>query len=163
MRTKASIGAYVQSFSYYFKDILTEAYYLFKLGIEPLQIMNFKVLFPDENLSETFPELNINDLGYPEINVEEIMNGFDWDPTHYIDNDFGVGSYYLDIARTNSNFDFEKIIYKVISVKNEIVEELDPEVQNVIVNYKQMFGGLTINDFKTKNATMSVDINGYIY
>jgi len=160
MRTKASIGAYVQSFSYYFKDILTEAYYLFKLGIEPLQIMNFKVLFPDENLSETFPELNINDLGYPEINVEEIMNGFDWDPTHYIDNDFGVGSYYLDIARTNSNFDFEKIIYKVISVKNEIVEELDPEVQNVIVNYKQMFGGLTINDFKTKNATMSVDING---
>jgi len=159
MREKASIGAYNQGFTYNFQDFVSEAQSMFLSGIQPLQIMNFKVLFPDENLSESFPELNINDYGYPEIDVEEIMNGFDWDPAHYTYSNFGAAGYIYDFARTNSNFDIVKIVYRIINVDTENIEGLDPQVEYIIESYKKMFDDSDVNDFKTKNATMIVDIN----
>jgi len=159
MREKASIGAYNQGFTYNFQDFVSEVQSTFLSGISALQFINFKILFPDEDLSESFPELNINDLDNPEINVEEVMNGFDWDSAHYTYSNFGIRGYLRDFARTNSNFDVFKIAYRIINVDTKNIVGLDPQTEFILENFKKMFDDSDVKDFKTKNATMSVDIN----
>jgi len=160
MRMKASIGGVNENITFKFQDFIYETQYMMELALDVVQIMNFNVLFPGEDFSKTFPELNINKNGYPEIDSGKILNGFDWDPSHYVDNDFGVGKYFYAIDKTNSNFDFEKIISRIIDIKTENVEGIDPDTEAAVGAYKHVFDVPDLHDFKTKNATMSVDING---
>jgi len=53
-----------------------------------------------------------------------------------------------------------KIFYRIYYIKNEILEGLDPQNKELIEKFINTFIDTSIDEFKTKNATMSVDIKG---
>jgi len=160
LRLKAKNGGLAQSFVIEFKDVVFQTKTIIMNELSNLKGANFKVLFPNEDLSKTFPELKINDKGYPEFDIEEVYNGYDWNTTRFDNDNISIGNYFFDFAQTNTNFDLIKIAYRMYDIKTEKLEGVDPETEKVLNEFKMMFSGSYGSDFKTKNASMTVDIKG---
>jgi len=52
-----------------------------------LKIINFKEYYPGYDCIELFPELNINEEGFAQIDENELLEGFDYDIDHYSEDD----------------------------------------------------------------------------
>jgi len=128
--------------------------------------MNFNELFPEDNVNETYPELQIGEDGYPNFNIDEVIAGFNFDLEYYEDNNLNIQNFddLTLVFDTNKNFRMKEIFNKVNELLETPVgnEKLETVVNKItLVNSKDIFDG-KLTEFKTKNATMTFEINGSI-
>jgi len=176
---------------------------LFKIVIDNLlsiiESINFNEFYPGYDYNKLLPDLNIDEEGYPQINKEEILNGFDFEPKHYEEVVKNGTDDDVLFAILNSSHDFDLIgiiktmnsmklsnevdeIKRIVIVqliggfnknvlaKRQYISELNgypdqpildqPIPDQPIPENNDIANQFTPKEFKTKNATLSVEING---
>jgi len=116
MKIKANIGG-IEKQRMNLTDIFDYFIDQIRFTLEFYQGKNFFELSTTHNFTEILPEFNIDDQGFPHMDIEGIINGYDTDVKHYVDVKYGD----FEIAFVNSNSQFD--IYRVINVVNEIARE----------------------------------------
>jgi len=129
-----------------------------------LKQTNFIELNPTFDFNAVLPELQIGKDGYPLIDIEQVFSEFDFNPEHYEDMDINDLEFMERIVfRTNTKFDILKLLdtfYYLLyekKIDSTITEKIHPSE-----NIGEKFYISNENEFKTKNATMTFDLHGYI-
>jgi len=106
----------------------------------------------------------INKNGYPLFDVEHVFSEFDFNPEHYEDMDINdLYSMEMKVFESNEKFNILKLLdifYNLLyekKIDSTIIEKIYPSE-----NIDEKFYINNENDFKTKNATMTFDLHGYI-
>jgi len=141
--------------------------YLQRLGTCLEQIV---LAFEEVDYNEKFdepakvlPELNIDEEGHAHINVEEVISGFDLDPNNFRDFDFVHNNILLYVLGSNANFNIFKLT-PMVGINIGAID-MDPEFK---LNFAIFLGGVEnddsvlSSDFKTKQATLEVEINNEV-
>jgi len=141
--------------------------YLQRLGTCLEQIV---LAFEEVDYNEKFdepakvlPELNIDEEGHAHINVEEVISGFDLDPNNFRDFDFVHNNILLYVLGSNANFNIFKLT-PMVGINIGAID-MDPEFK---LNFAIFLGGVEnddsvlSSDFKTKQATLEVEINKWV-
>jgi len=161
-KEKANIGNVINN-----KINITENLYLQIRGfVEFLSHFHYTDVFPGYNFTEIFPELNINEEGYANIEVDEVMNELNVTKEGLLSLDFTdktVKGNILDkvqalIYKKSPKYNLTKIIDTLDNLeKAEKYKDSNNSVNQYIVNSDN-----DVDDeiFKTKNGSMIVDING---
>ncbi|OUM66024.1 hypothetical protein PIROE2DRAFT_59607 [Piromyces sp. E2] len=127
--------------------------------IQSLEQTNYLEKYPEIPLQEQLPELNIGEDGYAKLNIKEIMNGFDFDVKNYYDFDFEHDDILIHVLTSNPNFNIIKLS-KIIDLNIGNVD-MDPQFK-LLFDILLGIGGdddSESSDFKTKDATLTVEIN----
>ncbi|OUM64466.1 hypothetical protein PIROE2DRAFT_8777 [Piromyces sp. E2] len=149
-----------------------------KLYFLILQKINFNILFPETNLNEIAPELQIDENGFAQFSIEQV-NGFDYDPDHYKERNYEL--FLKHFFESNKNFKILDILENLdkIEIPNKMDKDEIAFLQNIgyfIIrpsSYRSfqrfnisessfnndIFINLSKKDFKTKNATMTFEVN----
>jgi len=154
-------------------DLLLDA----KNKINKLKELNFIKEFPDKNINEInniLPQLKINNEGFASFDDDEVLNGFNLDPEFYKDDEFSI----MDklFFGSNKNFNIDEIITTISTLKPELeglfnTSNNDGAIPDLgampdlggLPDLGDLPGGLpdlgAVEKFKTKNATITVDMN----
>ncbi|OUM64465.1 hypothetical protein PIROE2DRAFT_8776 [Piromyces sp. E2] len=108
-----------------------------KLYLLELQKINFKKIFKGYNFSENISELQVNENGFLKFDIEEIINGFDYNPDHYEERDFSL--FYTHFFETNKNFNILNVIEKLKEIEipnaeNRYDIEVILDIQSFVIN-----------------------------
>jgi len=132
-----------------------------------LKQTNFIELNPTFDFNAVLPELQIGKDGYPLFDIEQVFSEFDFNPENYEDMDiYDLNFLERIVFETNPNFNISKLLdifynlVEMLIIDSTIVDEIYPN-QKIISDYDVLY----IKDgseFKTKNATMTFDLHGYI-
>ncbi|ORX86575.1 hypothetical protein BCR32DRAFT_289885 [Anaeromyces robustus] len=156
--------------------------------ISILLSFNYIKTFPGYDFNKILPELNIDNDGFPHLDNKETFDGFDINPDHYNKNDkdieFKILSsnpnfnllknlntvsnlnrdetvyiqpVFLEILKIFKNVDTEK--YNAKNIKRNIQND-DNTNNNDSNNNDNDDDVVDKQEFKTKNATLAVEING---
>jgi len=128
--------------------------------------------------------LKINEKGYSELNVDDVYNGFDFEIDNYSTDVFLENQKLiaLQFLQSNPNFNLLDILESLYNENIDYEAELTPAVKDVIQTFtkhsepeegsfmEKIFTIYSEYDdnfsylpqFKSKNATMAIQINGYI-
>jgi len=127
-----------------------------KRKIYLLKKTNLKELYSDFNFEELLPELKINDHGFSNIDVDDVMKGFNIKFENY-DNYIEIGYNYHDlnlmIHQNNQNFD----LLKVLTTLAEITTFNNSEVDNEFTRRLAYFKFVSLNNVNE----YTFDIDGY--
>jgi len=138
-----------------FKESLEQAHSIAGSLIDGLKRMNYTLLnIPEFSFNDNFPELKIGDDGMSQINKEEIIEGMHFEPEYYLSADRKELPL-EQILRSNTDFDILKIVSSFFYFFDS--PYLDPTVKQLIMANSVSPMGQT--DFKTKNATLVVELN----
>jgi len=127
--------------------------------IELLKMMNFNEAYPGVDFSKVLPELNIDETGHPNLNTTKIISEFDFNFENYRFRDYANNPIIFQVFTSNPNF--HPIQIAIILSKLPLAEgyQLNPNLQAIIAMADTSD---KYNEFKTPNATMTVDISGKI-
>ncbi|ORX42709.1 coth-domain-containing protein [Piromyces finnis] len=134
--------------------------------------INFKDFFPYDHFEEILPELKIGEDGFPGYAIEDVLNGFDFNPEHYNINlnEEEVAQYvmesnpYYNINRIvevvfslelASHHNLEELYYLMFPITDE--EEEEEEEDSIAIESPTTE---TSELFKTKKAKMIFELNG---
>jgi len=146
------------------KKILKVYSALIKDMLNNLKGINFNYYFPNCDYNSIVPELKINEDGYPSFDVDEVFNGFNFDPKDYLDLDNNIILLVYTVFSSNDEFNLWNIFDNIYQL--QLNEELEESARNDIIDFSSVIfedlnlEELVIHDFKTKNASMIVNING---
>jgi len=144
------------------ETFLNNCFIILKELLKQLKNLNFPYYFPNKDYEIIIPELKIGEDGYPIFDIEEVLNGFDFDPEHYSEryNDDQMLMLLIKIYSSNENFKFYEIIEKMDKLQlNKELEDEGITMDNIFYIDNTLFENIYSFDFKTKNATMIVDLN----
>jgi len=137
------------------------------MGIIPT--INFNELYPDHDLNKLLPELEIEENGFSKINTQQILDQLDLNVNHY---DPEESDFFEKVLLSNPNYNLYKVIKTLGDLEIKDGVKVSEDYTNLIEMIKNGFNGnLEKRDeefteaaaqFKTKNATMIAEINGYI-
>ncbi|OUM57849.1 hypothetical protein PIROE2DRAFT_70021 [Piromyces sp. E2] len=142
-------------------------YVIVKLTARRLKKINFKDIFPYDDVVSLLPQLKIGEDGYPTYNVEEILAGFDTNPENYENLQMNNFSYLF--FQSNKDFDINNIMMTIQTLKvsekydNEFIENLFLNIEEENITGEEDIFDIDIIDFKSKNATMIFEFNGNEY
>ncbi|OUM67813.1 hypothetical protein PIROE2DRAFT_4622 [Piromyces sp. E2] len=150
-------------FSQYNFPVVEEKIKYILLAIKKL---NFTEIYPDYDINEILPELQIDEDGFAKYDAKQIFSGFDFNSDHYSKEDIVLSK---DPYMSNENFNLGLIMIKLnrLSMSDTIdVENILELLYNVEENLNKLKYSdeiiYTLSEFKTKNATMTFDLNGYV-
>jgi len=132
--------------------------------LNTLKQINFNELNLTFEYNDVLPELQIDKDGYPLFDVEHVFSEFDFNPEHY--EDMNINDLYsmeMKVFESNEKFNILKLLdifYNLLyekKIDSTIIEKIYPSE-----NIDEKFYINNENDFKTKNATMTFDLHGYI-
>lgn len=137
-----------------------------KNKINVLKELNFIETFAGSNINEILPQLKINKDGFASFDVDEVINGFDVNPESYVEDEFPqIDKHFYE---SNKNFNINEIISTMNTL--EVADGVDLEKQFDFSKKddkpdKEKKKGPKPDlgaeeKFKTKNATITVEING---
>ncbi|ORX77672.1 hypothetical protein BCR32DRAFT_295493 [Anaeromyces robustus] len=153
-----------------FKDFVRHVKQEVRRRVTQISKGNFKEIFPSYNFNEKLSELKIGEDGYPHLNINEIFKGFDFDVNHYLEYDASNGynyELYNQLFTSNPNFNLKKIYEEIaeLNISNDNNIKMDPEFEKLMNEI--VIGKINNSDdddiyknFKTKNASMTFEING---
>jgi hypothetical protein len=146
-----------------------------KNKINKLKGLNFIETFPDNNINEInniLPQLKIDKDGFAGFDVEEVLSGFNLDPEFYKEDELSaIDKHFFE---SNENFNINEIITIMSTLKPADGIELEQLLntsnndENIPDQGKEMESGKipeiipdlsAVEKFKTKNATIIIDIN----
>ena len=169
MKNKASIGGIepaTMNVTQVFENYKQEITQLLNI----IKRVNFKMVYPNYDFSKEFPGLNIDYDGYPKPDIEKLIKGYDLNPKNYIDFDFINDSFSQHAMKSNPNFDlikFKKVLTELNLPSNV---NIDPYFKQIVEKYKyyaylnQYYANASDEDdpydFKSKGASMTVELNG---
>jgi len=165
------IAQYIESLKYYVK-----------IYLKLFQKLNFKELFPNDDINEKFPQLQIGEDGYAKFDFDQVYSGFNFDPEYYkslIEEGGDINNLESMMFESNKDFNIKEVIENIskldedsidmIALQN-IVKSVQLSVNKMITNAPQENINMTeineafydgyLTDFKTKNATMTFELNG---
>ena len=94
---------------------------------------NFKKLYPNDNVKEIFPELNINEKGYPELNINDLIDQLDISLEYYskssLINDFN--KIFNDVVN-NKNFSLYSIKEKIFKLNESSILKVRTKLEDLI-------------------------------
>jgi len=148
-----------------------------KTNLKFFKKINFNEVYPGYNFDEILPQLQIGEDGYAKFDVEEVFAGYDYDPEHYLEiNVENKEVLYYMVYESNKNFDLMGILGTTNNLKMAVDEDEYFKIfQNInlesweidqiykYINRTNNMLDLNVMDllnFKTKNATMTFEING---
>ncbi|ORX77392.1 hypothetical protein BCR32DRAFT_235796 [Anaeromyces robustus] len=140
-----------------------------EMFLNALKGVNFYKVYPGYDVNKLLPDLKIDEDGFSQIDVRNIMDGCDFNPEHYNLKD--GGSVFFKALASNPEINLLNVLATVSSMKMAKNAKVLSFFQYMINYYnsgvKQMPNifrrGEDDNDsfdFKVKNATLVVDING---
>ncbi|OUM66930.1 carbohydrate-binding module family 18 protein [Piromyces sp. E2] len=168
-------------------ELQTELYGTAKYILNEIKDTNIVDIYPDINVREEFPELNIDDDGYANIDVNDILDGFQYNVREFkslITEKMSIDTYRkLEFNYFNSNkyFKLSNLLIKMAKKFNFDIDYAGTNLDNMLMDYKNVYknndgiyyynkeasGSMidstedsTKDDFKSKNATMIVNIGG---
>ncbi|ORX85027.1 hypothetical protein BCR32DRAFT_290980 [Anaeromyces robustus] len=109
--------------------------------LETFKSYNFTELYPSFNFKEKLPELKVSDNGISEINIDEIMQGFQFDEKEYENKRFNNDNKDFELYVYQSNKDFNLLnIYQTLTniTTFEYSEEIEP-IQQILCPYKFIY------------------------
>ncbi|OUM64464.1 hypothetical protein PIROE2DRAFT_8775 [Piromyces sp. E2] len=146
------------------------------------KILNFTSIYPGYDFVEILPDLQIAEDGYAKFDIKEVYRGFNFDPEYYKENYPDIKTdeqLLLNVFSSNDNFDILKIseylgnlkmsedkdkfylVEKMKNISNTLNITTESHRENINQNKKnQAFYDGTLTKFKTKNATMTFNLNG---
>jgi len=158
-----------------------------KYNLKLYKKMNFKEIYPEYDINEIFPQLQVDKEGYAKYDIEEVFKGYDYNPEHYQDlNIENYDSLKKYIYESNKSFNLFEInnklndlkmaidiieLYKMvgdISFESWEIKEFNKynknsaveEVEETEERKENNEKENNIFNFKTKNATMIFELNG---
>jgi len=169
-------------------DPIEETKKTIKAYLKFIKRINFYEVFPGYNFTEILPELKIREDGYSHINLNQILNGFDYNPEHYNENE----DITYDIMLSNPKFKLFHVFYVISNLDMSYNVAIDPFFDNLYIfkfvdfdelesveqiseyineieeieeeeenNFKiENESNQILPEFKTKNANLKVEING---
>lgn len=151
---------------------INELFLDLKSKINVLKELNYNEVFPESNVNEILPQLKIDKGGFASFDIDEILDGFDVNPESYEEDEFSK----IDerFFKSNKNFDINEILTTMNSLKRADNVDLEEQLNilntndlgkkngfNLLDDDSSMLPDLgSIEKFKTKNATLTVDMNG---
>ncbi|KAG4102215.1 hypothetical protein H8356DRAFT_1381510 [Neocallimastix lanati (nom. inval.)] len=115
------------------KYILNQYNKGFSAFVEVLKKKNFKKLYPNDNVKEIFPELNINEKGYPELNINDLIDQLDISLEYYskssLINDFN--KIFNDVVN-NKNFSLYSIKEKIFKLNESSILKVRTKLVDLI-------------------------------
>ncbi|KAL6635652.1 hypothetical protein U3516DRAFT_616405 [Neocallimastix sp. 'constans'] len=115
------------------KYILNQYNKGFSAFVEVLKKKNFKKLYPNDNVKEIFPELNINEKGYPELNINDLIDQLDISLEYYskssLINDFN--KIFNDVVN-NKNFSLYSIKEKIFKLNESSILKVRTKLEDLI-------------------------------
>ncbi|KAL6612363.1 coth protein-domain-containing protein [Neocallimastix sp. 'constans'] len=163
--------------SYYYKngtfDIVQKCQYEINFVLNLLKNNNYKLNYPRYNISEILPELKIDNTGFSNIEVEKLMDNFDFDIGNATDSALALSNI---ISNNESKFNLIKIWYTLYQLRSSDISNFDFHFELYLryLSYIksteplehalliQAIVNLYIPDFKTKNALMTFELDGDI-
>jgi len=132
--------------------------------LNTLKQIDFNELNLTFNFNVILPELHIGKDGYPLFDVEQVFSEFDFNPENYEDMNINdLHSMEIIVFKSNEKFNILKLLdifYDLLDeekIDSSIIEKIYPTE-----NLDEKFHINSENEFKTKNATMTFDLHGYI-
>ncbi|ORX82570.1 hypothetical protein BCR32DRAFT_244085 [Anaeromyces robustus] len=148
-----------------------------KETLKLIKKINFNELFPENDYNKLYPELQIDKDGFPKFNIDEVFAGFksDIDYLREICPDLKDVKNFIDIiSSSNENFNFteiKNIIERVDKSKEMLNDMMNTGLMTSMMNNVSQGGELNhteeiqdyydygLTEFKTKNATMTFELN----
>jgi len=122
--------------------------------IDGLLRMNYTLLSPEYPLKNMIPQLKIGYDGMSQLNKEEILKEFHFEPEYYIKIK-SRNEVINEVMQSNPNFDIKTMIITFMSLNLIESQYMDPViVQSVKKELEQ-----NDIDYKTKNSTLVFEIN----
>jgi len=137
-------------------ETLQQYQYAAKMFIELLKLMNFNEAYPNVDFSSVLPELNIGEDGHPNLNTMEILSGFNFNFDDYRFRDYANNPIIFQIFMSNPNFNAIKVALTLNKLPLAEGYQINPNLQAILA---MAVNNSNYNEFKTKNATMTIDIN----
>lgn len=137
-------------------ETLQQYQYAAKMFIELLKLMNFNETYPNVDFSSVLPELNIGEDGHPNLNTMEILSGFNFNFDDYRFRDYANNPIIFQIFMSNPNFNAIKVALTLNKLPLAEGYQINPNLQAILA---MAVNNSNYNEFKTKNATMIIDIN----
>ncbi|OUM58013.1 hypothetical protein PIROE2DRAFT_16825 [Piromyces sp. E2] len=153
-----------------------------ELTLKFYKATNFTSTYPGYDFNEILPELQIGEDGCAKFDIKEVYRGFNFDPEYYKENYPDIEELYqllIYVYNSNKNFDILKISESISKLDlskdkdiNYLMEKLNNLSNTPIITAEyhkeninqtkenQAFFDDTLTEFKTKNATMSFNLNG---
>jgi len=164
-----------------FDDIVIKATIQIKFFLKLFRKINFKKFFPNSDYKIILPELQIDDNGYANFNIDEVFSGFNFDHEFYKENYpeiYNSNELMEIILYSNENFKIFDILDKIdeLMMINNINEKVFlNDLGNLLTStmitgdsYREEMGKTeenqaffdgSLTEFKTKNATMTFELN----
>ncbi|OUM63343.1 hypothetical protein PIROE2DRAFT_10128 [Piromyces sp. E2] len=124
--------------------------------IKLLKKNNYKSMYPNHDIKELLPELKINENGFSDIDIDNIMKGFNFNFEDYITIlpfNYEFQNLNLMVYQSNNNFD----ILKILTTLAQVTTFTDSKKDNEFVRRLVYFKFIKENDDKT----YSLDSSGY--
>jgi len=137
-----------------------------KSFLEYIKDINFKETYPDQNLDEMLPQFHIDEEGYAKINDAEVLSGkYITEDIYKNIKDIDEYEFYERVLSNDPNFNITSITKAIDRMTEEgpqfkIFNDVDKIFRKNIIY--DIIDDDDTEEFKTKNGTMSVEINGYV-
>jgi len=113
---KSSANLFIYSFINLTK-VFEDIYKTLEISLNELKNTNFTEEYPEINFNELLPQLKIGEDGFPGFDVEEVLNGFDYNIEHYKDDEFQ--DLFPHFLSSNEEFD----LYEISIVMSSLMAE----------------------------------------
>ncbi|OUM61117.1 hypothetical protein PIROE2DRAFT_12953 [Piromyces sp. E2] len=134
--------------------LIQYVYQLDLMMIEQFQEINYKNQFPGINANELLPELNIDENGYSHINVTDILQGINLTKVNILQYDFSnysIENFLEYVIDFNTKFNFTHVVTNIDKLFSTYADTTSSQNET-----KEK------DEFKTKKASMTVEINNEI-
>ncbi|ORX86784.1 hypothetical protein BCR32DRAFT_228678 [Anaeromyces robustus] len=143
---------------------LTEQMYLQANGfVQFLSHFNFKQTYPGKNFTEVLPELNINEEGFAQIDPTEVLNRLNITKEGILGIDLTSNENFQNIYEIIDNTIYSRPEFnltKIMRTMDRLGHDDNDQEEGNIKQQQQNFNSNSEEVFKTKQATLNVELNG---
>jgi len=132
------------------KESLQQAQFIIPAQIDALLRMNYTLLSSEYPLKDMFPQLKIGDDGMSQLNREDILKGYHFEPEYYVKVKSRNNIIY-DIVQSNPDFDAITLIMTFMGLNLVESPYMDPAIVQLV---KELTLTGDVPDYKTKNSTL---------
>lgn len=105
--------------------------------VEMLNVVNFHSTFTNENMNEMVPLLTIGEDGFPNLDVDTILAGYDFtqdqdnfNPYENYDNSI------KEFLKTNKDFNLNDVLQSIANLTMADNAEMSPILKDILTSYK---------------------------
>lgn len=151
------------NFAVFDSEFSNNTSHIIEVYLKNIKEINFHEVYSECNVEYILPELQIGEDGYPQFDVEEILAGYDFSPERYANEN--TQTIVMAVLQSNKNFDLYSVVMRI--VKMRMSDGVDQEkILKLLNGYEHkskqevMFFLYPFSEFKTKNATMTFELDG---